>query len=72
MQYVHKGGLKPDSFHFHFISHNIPNVIDWLLNEIREKFFTHSFLGFVLYTCIYFIIMYQKQSVIKNCYVCNR
>ena len=36
------------------ISHNIPNVINRLPNEIRDKFLTHSFSGFVLYTRIYF------------------
>ena len=54
------------------ISHNIPNVINRLPNEIRDKFLTHSFSGFVLYTRIYFIKMYQPQCLIENCYVCNR
>ena len=54
------------------ISHNIPNVINRLPNEIRDKFLTHSFSGFVLYTRIYFIKMYQPQCLIENCYVFNR
>ena len=37
------------------ISHNIPNVINRLPNEIRDKFLTHSFSGFVLYTRIYLL-----------------
>ena len=54
------------------ISHNIPNLINRLPNEIRDKFLTHSFSGFVLYTRNYFIEMYQPQCLIENCYVCNR
>ena len=54
------------------ISHNIPNLINRLPNEIRDKFLTHSFSGFVLYTRNYFIKMYQPQCLIENCYVCNR
>ena len=54
------------------ISHNILNEINQLPNEIRDKFLTHTFSGFVLYTPIYFIKMYQPQCVIKNFYVCNR
>ena len=54
------------------ISHNIPNLINQLPNEIRDKFHTHSFSGFVLYTRKYFIKMYQPQCFIENCYVCRR
>ena len=54
------------------ISHNIPNLINQLPNEIRDKFHTHSFSGFVLYTRKYFIKMYQPQCFIENCYICSR
>ena len=54
------------------ISHNIPNLINQLPNEIRDKFHTHSFSGFVLYTRKYFIKMYQPQCSIENCYICSR
>ena len=37
------------------ISHNIPNLINQLPNEIRDRFHTHSFSGFVLYTRKYLI-----------------
>ena len=43
------------------ISHNIPNLINRLPNEIRDKFHTHIFSGFVLYTRKYHINMYQPQ-----------
>ena len=26
--YVHKGGLKPDSFHFFYVNNNITNMLD--------------------------------------------
>ena len=46
------------------ISHNITNVINRLPNEIRDKFLTHNFLGFVLYTRKYCTEMYQSQCLI--------
>ena len=54
------------------ISHNIPNLINQLPYEIGNKFHTHSFSGFVLYTREHFIKMYQPQCFIENCNVCNR
>ena len=44
-----------------YISHNIPNLINRLPNKIRDKFHTHNFSGFVLYTRKYFNKMYQPQ-----------
>ena len=51
------------------ISHNIPNVINRLTNAIWDKFLTHSFTGFVLYTRQYFYRMYQHQCLTENGYV---
>ena len=54
-----------------YISHNISYVINWLPNDIRDKFLSHSFSGAALYTRKYSIQMYQRQCLTKNCFGCK-
>ena len=64
--YVHKGGLKPDSFHFisFFSTMNIcpPNI--------KCQLYTHSLPGLILYCKRFFIDSYVVEVNIPRCYVC--
>ena len=55
-----------------FIRFNIPNLINNLPGNVKEKIQTHSIEGFSNYLELYLIGNYQEVCLIENCYICNR
>ena len=50
----------------------IPNLINSLPANVKDKIESHSLSGFAHYAKIYLIGRYQNNCVIQNCYICNR
>ena len=54
------------------IRFNIPNLVNNLPQNVKEKFKTHSIWGFSNYLKLHLIRNYVEDCVIRNCYICNR
>ena len=50
---------------------NVPNLINNLPENVREKIFTHSLGGFSHYLKKYLISKYPSECTIVNCYICH-
>ena len=51
---------------------HIPNLINNLPANVKEKLDTHSLPGFTHYVKMYYIGRYSTECSIRNCYICNR
>ena len=53
------------------ILYSIPAVINSCSTNIKDKFYTHSFDGFVFYVKKVTIDNYNLYCCVDNCYVCS-
>ena len=69
--HIHLG--KPaHAFAAKTVRHNLPIVVNDTIPEILEKINTHSLKGFADYIKYRYLITYNEECQIENCYICNR
>jgi len=53
------------------IRYRFPNSLIYMPDSIRNKIYTHSLIGFKLFTKFFFINSYNINCTIPNCFVCS-
>lgn len=56
----------------HGIHYKIVNVFNNMLNQFKEKIYTHSLFGFKSYIKKSIILNYESLCNIENCHICSR
>ena len=53
-------------------SYRIPRVMNQMPKNIKDKIYTHSFIGYKLYIKNFLLNRYETNCTIPNCYVCTK
>ena len=60
------------SYAMNCLRFDLPGAINTMPTQIKEKFYTHSYHGFITYVKNFFINDYEQECILPNCYICSR